>query len=223
MSISDFTGGAAYKPCFYDPSTTAKYLAETGLTAPIITDIRGSKNAAEIAYMNWLGSKLGVSTLDLAAAVRSENPDSKSYVLFYMPQVLSGTSPELYRANLPNEWAAPAWDVLQLEDYSFVSANAVEQSAQARAFVEERLGYPRSSQHYFSGFVFLPSEIAQWAFIVDAAELTRRIGVSEVFLWSYSQIVRDGLTLGGELLPVPPGATSWSSISPAESRAQNVG
>ncbi|MEY4500138.1 MAG: hypothetical protein RIS52_28, partial [Pseudomonadota bacterium] len=57
-----------------------------------------------------------------------------------------------------------------------------------------RLGYPVAAQHYFSGFVLVPQDHAQWGLIDAAAEAARGRGVGEVFIWALPQIVRDGYT-----------------------------
>ena len=102
------------------------------------------------------------------------------------------------RANLPIGWARPAFDVLQLEDYEWVTAGRAGLRAAALGAVETRLGYPVSEQHYFSGFVLTTDERVQWDRIVEAALAARARGVAEVFLWALPQVLRDGLTLFGE-------------------------
>ncbi len=55
-----------------------------------------------------------------------------------------------------------------------------------------RLGYPIDEQHYFSGFVLLPEQRAQWAAIADAADGARARGVARTFVWALPQVARDG-------------------------------
>ncbi len=183
-------------PCFYDAATTALYLAETGLPAPPIADMRGSKTAAQIAFLNWLGTKLGASTINLRNAVKAAHPTAKTYLLFYAPQVQGGFTPELYRANRPAAWNKPAFDVLQLEDYDFVTEGRVDDSAVAAETVTVTLGYPVNEQHYFSGFVLLKEDAPEfWQRIIDAAEVALRRNVPQVFFWALPQIMRDGFTV----------------------------
>ena len=75
-------------------------------------------------------------------------------LLAYTPQVLDIASPELARANLPLGWAWPAFDVLQLEDYDFVTDGDAGGQARGRQAISERLGYPLDRQHYFAGNAF---------------------------------------------------------------------
>ena len=118
--------GADGRPCFYDAATTAAYVAETGRAVPLpLTDLRGALPTAQRAYLDWLGTKLGAATLALRDAVRTTFPETSTYLLSYAPQVLATATPDLQRANLPAAWAAPAFDVLQLEDYDFVTSRNV--------------------------------------------------------------------------------------------------
>ena len=185
--------GPSHRPCFYDAATTAAYTAETGRPAPApLTDARGSFDVATRAHLDWLGAKLGAATLALRDAVRSEAPAATTYLLFYAPQVVLAASPELVRANLPSAWAWPAFDVLQLEDYDFVTTGDFAGQAAARAMVTTRLGYPAAHQHYFAGFVATAAGRGQWPRIADAAAAAIARGVAETFVWAWPEIARDG-------------------------------
>ena len=186
--------GADGRPCFYDAATTAAYVAETGRAVPLpLTDLRGALPTAQRAYLDWLGTKLGAATLALRDAVRASFPETTTYLLFYAPQVLATATPDLQRANLPAAWAAPAFDVLQLEDYDFVTSRNVAGQAAARAAITDRLGYPPSHQHYFAGFVLRPETRAlDWPLIADAAAASLARGTAETFVWAWPQVARDG-------------------------------
>jgi hypothetical protein len=186
------------RPCFYDAYTTALYFTETGLTAPVITDMKATLNSAQLAYLDWLGTKLGISTNNLRDAVKTAYPSTKTLLLFYAPQVQSDLTPELYRANRPAAWNYPAYDILQLEDYTFVSQGNVPASELAAETVTTLLGYPVDKQHYFSGFVLLPQDAPTlWPLINNAANRAVARGVSQVFFWAQPQINRDGFTVLG--------------------------
>ena len=181
--------------CIYDAATVAGYLAETGLVAPAgIGDVRAAMSAAQLAYLDWLGGQLGAATLALRDAVKAAYPAARVALLFYAPQVLDGAAPALARLNLPQGWAFPAFDVLQLEDYDFVTAGDSGGSARAAAVVSGALGYPVASQHYFSGFATVPGDAGQWARIVAAADTGFGRGVAETFVWAFPQVARDGFT-----------------------------
>src|SRR3546814_12414198 len=102
-------------------------------------------------------------------------------LLFYAPQVLDSEAPDLVRANMPVEWAVPAFDVLQLEDYDFVIAGDPGSSARAFDTVIARLGCPPDDQHYFSGFVLNGVDRALWRLLDPAADAgMRRAGAGQL-------------------------------------------
>jgi uncharacterized protein (TIGR02217 family) len=94
---------------------------------------------------------------------------------------------------MPAAWSLPQWDVLQLEDYSFVTAGNEAGMARARGAVAAQLGYPIDRQQYLAGFVLRPEEAAvAWPRIAAAAGDAVLRGVPEVFLWAWPQVARDG-------------------------------
>jgi len=99
---------------------------------------------------------------------------------------------------MPLAWASPAFDVLQLEDYEWVTGarRALREAAYAEA--EARLGYAPSDQHYFSGFAASAEQREQWRAIIDAAGEAEARGVAQSFIWAIPQWWRDGVTLFGE-------------------------
>lgn len=175
------------RPCLYDASAVAAF-------APVpIATIRGDKSAAEIATLDAAGAALAGSTAALVAAVRAVAADCRSYLLAYLPTVLDTGAPEATRANLPIGWAAPAFDVLQLEDYDWVTAGDSAASREGAAAATARLGYPPGRQEYFAGFVLSAADVAQWRQITAAADAARRRGVARAYFWALPQVMRDGL------------------------------
>ncbi len=170
--------------------------AALGGASVAIGDVRGPLNAAQTAMLDALGAMLAASTAALVAAARDEAGAAGlvSHLLVFLPSVLDAAQPEVRRANVPLAWAAPAFDVLQLEDYDWVTGGRGAETAQARAAMAARLGYPMGEQHYFSGFVLEPEDREQWAAIADAADAARRAGVARTFVWAMPQIARDGFT-----------------------------
>ena len=176
--------------CLYDAAAAAAF-------APVaIGDVRGTLNAAQKATLDSAGAVLAASTAALCAAVKAVAADAETLLLVYLPTVLEGV--EVLRANMPAGWASPAFDVLQLEDYDWVTAGNAGASARGAAAATARLGYPVGEQHYFAGFVLRPEDRAQWSRIAAAAEASRARGVSEVFVWALPQVLRDGFTWHGE-------------------------
>jgi uncharacterized protein (TIGR02217 family) len=146
---------------------------------------------AERDYLDWCGMLLGRATLNLRDAVRTAVAGTEVLLLFYAPQVLNAASPELIRANMPGNWAWPAFDVLQLEDYTFVTAGDAGGQRRGRIAVTERLGYPLAQQHYFSGFALAAGD---WPKIAAAAVAALASGIADTFVWAWPQVARDGFT-----------------------------
>jgi uncharacterized protein (TIGR02217 family) len=186
--------GPSGRPCFYDAATVARWTSETGFAPPGMADVQGVRSAAERAWLDWLGARLA----DATGAVRAAAGDGHeaqlvSHLLFYAPQVLNSASPELRRANMPVGWAKPAWDVLQLEDYSFVTRADEAGMARGLAAVVSSLGYPVAEQHYLAGFVLRPEDAdLEWPRVAEAASAARARGTAQTFVWAWPQMARDG-------------------------------
>lgn len=181
--------------CAYDAATTAVL----GAVSVPISDVRETLGPGQRAMLDALGALLAGSTAALVAAARDEAPEVVSHLLVFLPTVLDAAAPEVRRANVPVGWAVPAFDVLQLEDYDWVTGGRGAETAAARAAMVERLGYPIQEQHYFSGFVLNAEDRAQWGAIADAADAARRAGVARAFVWALPQVARDGfVTFDGE-------------------------
>jgi uncharacterized protein (TIGR02217 family) len=172
--------------CLYDDAAAASF-------SPVsIPDVRAPLDTAQKATLNAAGAALAASTAALCAAVKAEAPAAETLLLVYLPTVLGAA--EIERANVPAAWASPAFDVLQLEDYDWVTSGRSGATERAITETAARLGYPVSEQHYFSGFVLRPEDEEQWQAIAAAAEAARLRGTREVFLWALPQVLRDGLT-----------------------------
>lgn len=191
-----WTGFGDDRPaCFYDGAATALYAAETGLAVPAaLTDARQAPSAAQRAYLDWLGTVLGRSTLELRDAVTAAHPGARVYLLFYAPQVIEAGAEHLTAVNMPAAWRWPAFDVLQLEDYDFVIAGDESGARRAADAVTRELGYAPARQHYFAGFVLRADDARLWQPIAAAAEEGGRRGVAETFVWALPQVLRDGFT-----------------------------
>jgi uncharacterized protein (TIGR02217 family) len=181
---------SAGRICAYDAATTAAL----GGASVAIGDVRGVLTPPQLAMLDALGALLAESTEALVAAARDEAGAGGlvSHLLVYLPTVLDAAAPAVRRANVPLGWAAPGFDVLQLEDYDWVTGGRGAETAGARDIMAARLGYPIDQQHYFSGFVLNGEDRAQWAAIADAADSARRAGVARTFVWALPQVARDG-------------------------------
>ena len=167
--------------------------ARTAFAPVPIASVRGALSAAQVATLDEAGARLAASTAALAAAVRGDHPACETLLLAFLPTVLDPEAPELKRANLPMGWASPTFDVLQLEDYDWVTAGRRADSAAAAAAATARLGYPVARQDYLAGFVLRPEDAADWDLIADAAAAARRRGVRRAYFWALPQVLRDGL------------------------------
>lgn len=183
--------------CGYDMETTAAL----GAVSVDIADVRQPLNSEQKAMLDGLGALLAASTAALVAAAREAAGSAplQSLILVFLPTVLDPLTPEVRRANVPLGWAAPAFDILQLEDYDWVTAGRGAETPGARDAVIARLGYPIDEQHYLSGFVLKPEDKKQWALIAKAADAARRAGVACVYYWALPQVARDGfISFDGE-------------------------
>jgi uncharacterized protein (TIGR02217 family) len=176
---------AAGRPALYDAAAVA------AIAPAAIGSVRAGLSAGQQATLDRAGACLAASTAALTAAAKDAAPGCVTHLLAYLPTVLDPAAPELARANLPVGWAAPAFDVLQLEDYDWVIAGDAAASAAGAAAATARLGYPAHAQHYLSGFVLRTEDRALWGRIGAAADAARARGAS-AFVWALPQVNRDG-------------------------------
>lgn len=204
--------------CLYDDAAKAAF----GGNPVEIADVRQAMTAPQLALLDEAGELMAAATEALCDAARAVVPATKTHLLIYLPTILDPAAPELRRANVPLGWARPAFDVLQLEDYEWVTGGLTSQRAAARAVIDSRLGYPVAEQHYLSGFVADPAGRQSWGAIIAAAVDAQSRGVAEVFLWALPQVLRDGLTVFGDADVIPFDDISFpieigaeASVSPA--------
>lgn len=179
------------RPCLYDDAAKAAF---GGAPVDIPTVRSTNLSGPQKALLDMAGSLLAASTAALVAAVRADHPTIESLLLVYLPTVLDAEAPELKRANVPIGWQIPAFDILQLEDYDWVTTGNVTASRTGATVMAQRLGYAASRQHYLSGFVLRPDQKAQWRLIEAAARTGAARGVAETFIWALPQVLRDGFT-----------------------------
>ncbi len=178
------------KICLYD-NKAKKAFGDDLVSVP---SIFGPKTDAQNRMLDRAGEILAQSTADIAARVRTVASDAELLLLVYLPTVLDAAAPEAKRANVPLGWADPAFDILQLEDYDWVTQGQRGATSRGIAAMDTRLGYPIERQHYFSGFVLNADDRAQWTAIDVAADAARQRGVADTFFWALPQIIRDGFT-----------------------------
>ena len=178
--------------CLYDAAAMASF----GAGAVSIPNIAGSKTAAQNALLDKAGELLAASTASIFAAAKEEAgaAGAETLLLVYLPTVLDPLAPEAKRANVPTGWASPAFDVLQLEDYDWVTSGNHGATMRAVPMMTSRLGYPAGKQHYFAGFVLRAEDKAQWHEIELAAAQSRKRSTAQTYIWALPQVARDGFT-----------------------------
>ena len=180
--------------CCYDDAAKAAL----GGDPVVIADVRANLSAAQKALLDDAGALLAGSTGFIFDAAKSAAPGTTTHLLAYLPGLLDPAAPEVWRANMPMGWAKPHADVLQLEDYEWVTGGRRSLREGAYQTAELRLGYSPAEQHYFSGFVAALDQREQWRGIIGAAREAEARGVAKTFIWAMPQWWRDGVTLFGE-------------------------
>lgn len=184
-----------HAPCFYDDASRSELAARLP-SVPEITDLRNVSSADELALLDSAGGILAESTLALAEAIRAGSTSPAEVMLLtFTPTVLDPATSEAKRANLPVDWAFPAYDRLQLEDYDWLTAGAEALRLKAYALVQQRLGYTLDKQDYLAGFVLDPDDAEEfWARIDAGLDEAIARGVDRTFVWAMPQVCRDGYT-----------------------------
>lgn len=176
--------------CIYDDAARALWPEHQA-----ITDVRDIAGQGALRVMEQAGAVLSAATSGIVAAVRADVGELTSYVLPYLPSVLRTDAPALELANLPSGWAAPTFDVLQLEDYEWAAGDQVERSRSGLRHAAAKLNYPKERCQYLAGFVPTEGERAQWGPILRAAARAEKECASKVLIWALPQVLRDGLTI----------------------------
>ncbi|MBS7668216.1 DUF2460 domain-containing protein [Croceicoccus gelatinilyticus] len=174
--------------CLYDDEARDAF----GGAPVAIPSLRDPLDAAQTQLLDQAGAILAASTAALADAVREEE-GAEVRLLTFLPTVLDPLTPESDRANLPEGWAYPAFDRLQIEDYDWLTAGRSGDRLKAYAIADERLGYPVELQDYLSGFVLLDEDASNFWPLIDAGlnEAGER-SVNRQFVWASPQVMRDG-------------------------------
>lgn len=174
--------------CLYDDAARDAF----GGAPVAIPSLRDPLDAGQKQLLDQAGAILAASTAALADAVREE-AGAEVRLLTFLPTVLDPLTPESVRANLPEGWAYPAFDRLQIEDYDWLTAGRAGDRLNAYTIADERLGYPTELQDYLSGFVLLESDAPRFWPLIDAGldEASCR-DVPRRFVWASPQVMRDG-------------------------------
>lgn len=176
-------------PCIYDDSVHAAYAAP-----PQIADLGIGYAGAEGDFLDWCAARLADAVIAIKGrVVETAGPTTKTHVLLFTPTLLDPHRPAISQMNIASALAHDEFDVLQVEDYDWLTEGAEALRKQAYAGLDQRLAYPIGEQHYLSGFVLDPSDAENFWVRIDAGvdEALQR-GVERAFVWALPQIIRDG-------------------------------
>lgn len=108
---------------------------------------------------------------------------------------MSPASKLTYRLNFPiTEWTYPNYEFVQIEDYDWVIDGKLDLVPLTFKAATEILKYPLEVVHYFLGFVLLPEDAKRiWGNVDKALALANEAEIPHTYLWSYTQVIRDGV------------------------------
>ncbi len=167
-----------------------------GDNPPVIEDLRQPLSDEQLTLLDRAGDLLAASTGALRDRVfREAGGEAETMLLLFTPTFLDANMPEVRRANLPESWAWPAYQRLQLEDYDWLTEGNQGDRYRAYEAVQQRLGYPLEQQDYLAGFVLRPSHAdLYWRRIDIGIDEAIKRGVPRRFVWALPQVNRDGYT-----------------------------
>ena len=211
------TNGEKYPgqpPAFYNWSTKAKYLQETGEELPVYLT---STEEYDLTVINWLKAQL-VDYSNFMRGIVKSYPNGLYTVLYFPPSILDvGRVPPMMRdVNFPVEaWNDGQLDFIQLEDYDWVTTDN-KAHKQIYDFSQRHFNIPKSKTHYFGGYVQYPNNAQkEWALIIEAMEEAVKNGIGEVYVWAGTQVRRDNIQLHDPVFPDNP-------VYPIESVSDNT-
>jgi hypothetical protein len=185
-------------PCFYDDSTINLYQSETGKSPPMIQNAWCEYNGDVQSFAEWLNGKLKQRITDLVNYIHSLG--GMAYLLYFPPSVedLNRVPRLMYEVNNLRD-IFNIFDIVQIEDYDWVTSDN---------FYHNNIYFPAlitSKIEYFAGYAANGTE-QEWSRIEKAAKVSLSQGFKNVYIWSGTQIRRDGKLLTDDVL-------SWESIN----------
>ncbi len=194
-------------PCFYDDATQTKYSQKFGRSLPVYTTSWDTSYDGDTVA--WLNGQLANYVDELRTVIKSPRYENGLYMaLFFPPSVIDvDRVPVLMRdVNfIKSAYSPTKLDVLQVEDYDWVTGNPLEPETKERdrshhseAYnIGEQLGFTKDKQHYFGGFVqYEENAVEFWRLIKKAMDDAIDKGFAEVFVWAGSQVRRDKKIIG---------------------------
>ncbi|WP_271078924.1 DUF2460 domain-containing protein [Aurantiacibacter sp. MUD61] len=174
------------EPCVYGSGVRSIYA-----NPPHIDDLTSTD---ETGFLEWLATTLGSAVQAMANRITGIwGEQAVTHVLLFTPTLLDPERPAVTAMNIGPELGEAHFDILQVEDYDWLTAGAEALRRSAYARLDNALGYPAERQHYMSGFVLDAADAeAFWPLIDSGLDEAIARGVSRTFVWALPQIVRDG-------------------------------
>lgn len=184
-------------PCFYDNATKTKYSNEFGTDMPEY-ESSWSENYDE-TMMQWLNQQLCEYSDGLRSVVKSSKYLNGLYMaLFFPPSVtdVERVPSMIQKVNyLENAYNPSKLDVLELEDYDWVTGDSVHHNEVYD--IGNKLGFANNQLHYYGGFVQYENDaVPYWRLINTAMDTAFEKEFGEVFVWAGSQVRRDDKYIG---------------------------
>ena len=194
-------------PCFYDNATRVKYSVKFHKKIPEY-DTSWEEDFDE-EMMMWLNHQIVEYSWGLREVVKKPKYENGLYTaLFFPPSVLDEDRVPLMmqKVNYLRDIYSPSHlDILQLEDYDWVTGSPVQPETKQRDrehhpivySLGQELGFTEDRIHYFGGFVqYEKDAIEFWREIKKAMDDGLEKGFAEVYVWAGSQVRRDKKILG---------------------------
>lgn len=183
------------RPCIYDDHVRAAYADLPGITdLPDITDLTVPYSGAAGAFLDWCALQLALAIRQLGRwADDAFAGRVRTHMLMFTPTLLDPARPAITQMNVDHARMFDAFDVLQVEDYDWLTEGAEALARNAWNGLIANSGHAVTDQHYLGGFVLLATDAEPfWARIDRGLDAALGRGVARAFVWALPQIVRDG-------------------------------
>ena len=203
---NEYTDPTYRSPCFYDDATKQKYYDTFGKNLP---EYVTPDEEFDTEAIDWLNKQIVDYSWGIREVVKKPKYTDGLYMaLFFPPSVLDTDRVPIMiqRVNyLTGIYSRSQLDILQVEDYDWVTGNPLQPETKERDrshhpqayIIGEELGFQTNQQHYFGGFVQYPEDASEfWVEIKKAMDDAINKGFAEVYVWAGSQVRRDHKMLG---------------------------
>jgi len=177
------------RPCIYDDGVRAAYS-----NPPEISDLTIEYGPPQRDFLDWCAEQLSIAVRAMEQRAKfAGGAGTITHLLLFTPTLLDPARPAISRMNLDFRLEWDTFDVLQVEDYDWLTAGAEALRRAAYTELDNRFAYPLAAQHYLGGFVLDAADAEQfWARIDAGIDEAIARGVARAFVWALPQITRDG-------------------------------